>query len=326
MEQEFGKRDARGNWKPTQGASYPPVFVWPVRIWAFLTWLPSYLFTWNLFYAAVAGIAWLWLTPSAETSSNLAIGWIALIAARNAAFVFLFAGGFHLWLYWLKRQGTEFKFNATWPDRRVKAFIFDNQTLDNMVWTFASAVPIWTTFEILMLWAWSNGWLPMVDPREAPIWSLCLLILIPLWRDLHFYAVHRLLHWPPLYKLAHHQHHKNVNPGPWSGLSMHPIEHLLYFSCVLIHLVVPSHAIHIIFTLMHAGLSPAPGHAGFDRLIIKDGKTLLMPCYAHYLHHKYFECNYADGVVPLDRWFGSFHDGSDEAQAAMQMRRATMRV
>ena len=23
--------------------------------------------------------------------------------------------------------------------------------------------------------------------------------------------------------------------------------------------------------------------------------------YAHYLHHKYFECNYADGAIPLDR-------------------------
>ena len=26
-------------------------------------------------------------------------------------------------------------------------------------------------------------------------------------------------------------HHKSYNPGPWSGLSMHPIEHLMYYSC-----------------------------------------------------------------------------------------------
>ena len=26
-------------------------------------------------------------------------------------------------------------------------------------------------------------------------------------------------------------HHKSHNPGPWSGLSMHPIEHFLYYSC-----------------------------------------------------------------------------------------------
>jgi len=43
--------------------------------------------------------------------------------------------------------------------------------------------------------------------------------------------------------------------------------------------------------------------------------------YAHYLHHKYFEVNYSDGMVPLDRWFGSFHDGTPEAHEAMKARR-----
>ena len=42
--------------------------------------------------------------------------------------------------------------------------------------------------------------------------------------------------------------------------------------------------------------------------------------YAHYLHHKYFEVNYADGSIPLDKWFGTFHDGSPEADEAMKKR------
>ena len=41
---------------------------------------------------------------------------------------------------------------------------------------------------------------------------------------------------------------------------------------------------------------------------------------AHYLHHKFFECNYADGAVPLDKYFGTFHDGSEEAQERMIKR------
>jgi sterol desaturase/sphingolipid hydroxylase (fatty acid hydroxylase superfamily) len=41
----------------------------------------------------------------------------------------------------------------------------------------------------------------------------------------------------------------------------------------------------------------------------------------HYLHHRYFEVNYGgDGLVPIDRWAGTFHDGSDEAEAAMNLR------
>ena len=25
--------------------------------------------------------------------------------------------------------------------------------------------------------------------------------------------------------------------------------------------------------------------------------------------HRYFECNYGDATIPLDKWFGSFRDG-----------------
>ena len=37
-------------------------------------------------------------------------------------------------------------------------------------------------------------------------------------------------------------------------------------------------------------------------------------------HHTHFKVNYADGSIPLDRWFGMFHDGSPEADTAMQQR------
>jgi lathosterol oxidase len=42
----------------------------------------------------------------------------------------------------------------------------------------------------------------------------------------NFYLIHRLLHWPSLYKMAHSLHHRNANVGPWSVLSMHPIEYI----------------------------------------------------------------------------------------------------
>ena len=41
----------------------------------------------------------------------------------------------------------------------------------------------------------------------------------------------------------------------------------------------------------------------------------------HYLHHRYFECNYGgDGPVMLDKVFGTFHNGTDEATEAMNER------
>ena len=73
-------------------------------------------------------------------------------------------------------------------------------------------------------------------------------------------------------------------------------------------------------TLVHAGLSPAPGHAGFERIKTDENTSYDIDSYAHYLHHKYFECNYADGILPLDRWFGTLHDGSEESLNKLRSR------
>jgi len=40
-----------------------------------------------------------------------------------------------------------------------------------------------------------------------------------------------------------------------------------------------------------------------------------------YLHHKYFTVNFGVEALPLDKWFGRFHDGSPEAHAAMLEQR-----
>jgi sterol desaturase/sphingolipid hydroxylase (fatty acid hydroxylase superfamily) len=153
-----------------------------------------------------------------------------------------------------------------------------------------------------------------------PAYCLLLMLLIPLIHEIHFYSTHRMIHWPPLYRWVHSLHHKNVNPGPWSGLAMHPVEHLVYFSGVLLLLVVPSSPSHVIFYLTYLALSPSAGHTGFDRLVVAGRTSLDAESYAHYLHHKYFEVNYTDPVIPLDRWFGTFHDGSANAQEAMNRR------
>jgi sterol desaturase/sphingolipid hydroxylase (fatty acid hydroxylase superfamily) len=319
---KHGTRDQRGNWKPSARVEYPPVFVWPVQPGGIFKWLfgaPGYLLPWNLLYAALAVICWQYLTPPLETLQTFDPGWIAWIFLRNLALAVVFYGAFHLYLYTSKAQGGAYKYNARWLDVDSPRFLFRNQLLDNLTWSLASGVTLWTAYEVLTLWAFANSFIPLVSWQVHPVYNFLLMLLIPLYREIHFYLVHRLIHWPPLYRVVHRLHHNNVNPGPWSGLAMHPLEHLLYFSCVLIHWIVPSHPVHAVFNLLHAGISPAPAHSGFDRVLL--GKRgFQTEAYAHYLHHKYFECNYADGAIPLDRWFGSFHDGSDEAHAAMGRR------
>ena len=316
----FGKRDKAGYWRPYRPLSYPMVFVWPVQPMAILKWIPGYLLPWNSLYAVIGILFWLYLTPPLAAMQTLAWDWILFILARNVALVLAFFGAYHIRLYVQKAQGSNFKFNAKWPATGNKAFVFGSQIAENLFLTLVSGVTIWTAYEVLTLWLFANGLIPMLNWETNKLSFIALMLVIPLFRELHFYCVHRLIHWPPLYRWVHYLHHKNTNPGPWSGLSMHPVEHLLYFSAVILHWIVPSHPVHALYNLVHLGLAPAGGHTGYERIVVGSGHAFDSHCHAHYLHHRYFECNYADGSLPLDKWFGSFHDGTDAAQEAMNAR------
>lgn len=321
---KFGTEDARGYWAPNDRISYGPAFAWPPQPKAFAKWLfaiPGYFLPWNLLYAVAALGIWAFLTPDLSLFQNMTIGLAALVLLRNYVLTFAVYGAWHLWLYVWRKQDTSFKYNRTWPSPKSSVFLFNNQTLDNMFWTLASGVPIWTAYELALLWAYASGYAPMINPSEHPIGFVALFFLVPLVHEVGFYCAHRLLHWPPLYRVAHRLHHRNVNPIPWSGLSMHPIEHLIYFASVLVFFVVPGHPVHMINLASRLGLAPAQGHTGFDRVVVGDDSAVNTSYYAHYLHHRYHEVNYADGMVPLDKWFGSFHDGSPEADEAMKARR-----
>lgn len=320
-ESNFGQEDKRGYWVPNKRIEYPPVFVWPPQLVGFLKWIPKYIFPWSISYALLAIVVWAYLTPSLERLKTFSADWIGLVFLRNVALTILVVGTWHFWLYMRRAQGTAFKFNRRWPAEKSPAFLFNNQTKDNMFWTFASGVPIWTAWEVVSLWLYANGFIGGLTFADNPVWFIALLLLLPLLHEFHFFCVHRLLHWPPLYRRVHKLHHLNTNPGPWSGMAMHPVEHLIYFSGFLIYWIVPSHPIHALNLGLMAGLAPAQGHTGFDRLVLGDKACIKLPYYAHYLHHRLFEVNYADGNIPLDKWFGSFHDGSPEADEALKLRR-----
>lgn len=319
----YGTRNKRGDYIPSRHVKKPPIIVWPPQPMNLLKWFfgyEGYLWPWNAIYFTTTLLLWAYLVPGPELTATLSPGWIAIAFVRNCILALIFYGILHLHLYVARNQGTSFKHNSRWPDKPNSAFLFSNQTLDNLIWTFAAGVPIWTTYEVLLLWSAANGFMPVIYSGMSPVYFVALLLLIPVWRDIHFFVIHRAIHWPPLYESVHKIHHNNVNPGPWSGLAMHPIEHLLYFSNVLIFFVVPFHPLHALFMLYHTALVPARVHLGFEKIVLPDDILVDANEYSHYLHHKYFECNYADGMLPLDQWFGTFHDGSPESERRMMER------
>ncbi len=309
--------------RPQVPIEVSPFFSWPPRPLRMWQWVAARWFAIaeNSIVAAIACISWFWFQPPLEEAKTLAIGWIAELYIRNFILLLVVAGGLHLYFHGWRKQGDHLKYDKRALSRSNRSFTFSNQVADNMFWSLGSGVAFWTGYEVLMFWAMANGYAPILLWADNPVWFIALFFLTPVWISFHFYWVHRLLHWPPMYRLAHALHHRNTNVGPWSGFSMHPIEHLIFLSSVLIHFVVAAHPIHILFHMQHQALTGATSHTGFEGLLVKNRNRLALGTFHHQMHHRYFECNYGNLEMPWDKWFGSFHDGTDEAHERMKERR-----
>ena len=269
-------------------------------------------------------MAWLvyrYTLPETSAMTSLSANWVLSVFGRNMLFMTVIAGGLHLYLFTFRAQGKKLKYDSRETQEKGRPFFFKNQVWDNAFWSLARGATIWSLYEVAYLWGYANKVLPHFAITAKPWLFAAWLLLLPVLTSSHFYFVHRFLHWPPLYKRVHRVHHRNIHIGPWSGMSMHPVEHVLYISSVLIHLVVPSHPIVVLLHLYSRCLGPAFSHSGFEKFLIKEKAIFDAADFHHQLHHRFFECNYGTVDAPWDWWFGSYHDGSDQATARVREQR-----
>ena len=300
-----------------------PYFRFPSAIaewtnWLLRSWLPL---TERLVFFALAWVSWVWLTPHLETGVSISLSWVSLVWAKNLGLMVALAGGLHLYLYRWSSQDKTLKFGASMANKDAKRFTFGNQVYDNMFWTLFSGVTIWTGFEILLLWAKANDIGYWFSFSDNPILFIGLFIVIPSWNSFWFFCIHRALHWPPLYRLAHHVHHRNISVGPWSGNAMHPLEHLIWMAGALIYIPLACHPVHFLFSQQLSILGAVTSHSGYEGLMIKGKRILRLGDFFHQLHHRFYECNYGTAEIGMDRLHNSFHDGQTPPKSLTKARK-----
>ena len=313
--------DAIWHHHPSLPIDTSALFKWPPNpikglLSIFLSWFG--LYTRGIALLIILSV-WLTLHPS---MSDIAAGgyvWAIKIFVINFMLITVVAGSLHLYFFTFARQGTQLAFTTPPTARHVK-FTFNNQLLDNIFWTLGSGVTIWTAYQCGLLWGLANDHFPAYSWQDGATWFLLFFVLIPFIDGSHFYAIHRMLHFKPFYQRVHSLHHRNVSVGPWSGLSMHPVEHIIFFSPVLVHLFLPSHPFHIVFHVSWLALGPVGTHTGVEALLVRGRKLVALGMFHHQLHHRYYECNYGNPDIPLDNLAGTFHDGTQQATSDMKTR------
>ena len=153
-----------------------------------------------------------------------------------------------------------------------------------------------------------HGWRLFSSPALLSL-NVFWVMVMPLWRDLHFYIAHRFIHIRAIYKYVHSLHHRNADPEPFSGLTMHPVEHLYYFSNAFVPALYLSGLSPFVFywCFFHLAIAPAAGHSGWEDHFQSDQY--------HYCHHAKFECNYGSPMSGfIDQWCGTFREKLGESK------------
>eukprot|EP00930_Biecheleria_cincta_P087111 TRINITY_DN76367_c0_g1_i1.p1 TRINITY_DN76367_c0_g1~~TRINITY_DN76367_c0_g1_i1.p1 ORF type:complete len:443 (-),score=31.44 TRINITY_DN76367_c0_g1_i1:3-1331(-) len=194
------------------------------------------------------------------------------------------------------------------------------------LWYWSLGVLQWSFWESLMMYLWASGRVPYQTDAEVLAsasklaWNILLFAVSSPMEDLHFYFMHRFIHLRAIYRFVHSVHHRNINPQPFSGLAMHPVEHMMYFSAMFIPAVlVPCSPYLFLFLGWYTALGACAGHTGYED---HSGSSQF-----HFLHHAYFECNYGSGASNfLDKFFGTFRGKLSSAHAGNRGEKDTKKA
>jgi len=155
------------------------------------------------------------------------------------------------------------------------------------------------------------------DAAPSPLLLVWIVGMI-VFNDGWFYAWHRFLHTPKMFRLVHAVHHKSVDVNPFSSYSFHAFEGFILGAWIVpaaIFLPIPMPALALVQVL--GLLNNVNSHLGYELLPswwikIPPFKWTASSTY-HNLHHQKLKGNYALFFRFWDRLLGTEIAGYEDA-------------
>lgn len=231
---------------------------------------------------------------------------MSLINANNPLPLMLWATAYFLLIY--TTSASLVWMLAKWVNRPIETRIARPKQV-RTEWLNSIRSIVLFGFGIVIPWWLIQLNIISIDAQPSLIKIILDCIVLILWNDLHFYAVHRLLHTKIPYvnlKQAHVAHHKSVTATPFTAYSMSATEALLLGS------VMPTAMLIHDFSLLALILLPiwsisinTVAHSNCDLFPHASERSLLGLIRHHQNHHSRYHGNYSFLFTQLDRWFNS---------------------
>ena len=152
-----------------------------------------------------------------------------------------------------------------------------------------------------------------------PLYFLLSIFLCMVLHDTYFYWTHRFMHWRPVFKYLHAEHHRSVSPTPWAIFAFSPGEAVIQIAVfVLIVIVIPLHPLAFLTFLFLDTQMNTGGHTGYELIPPTVANHWLYQGFNtvsdHDHHHTNLQKNFGSFFNVWDRWMGTFLESRGEAQ------------
>ena len=180
------------------------------------------------------------------------------------------------------------------------------------IYRAATAIPTMVLLTAPFFIAELNGYSFLyMDINESTGGWKEVLMQVPkflLFTDCGIYFIHRVLHWPLVYKRLHKPHHKWIVCTPFASHAFHPVDGWAQS--------LPYHLYPLLFPLhkvLYLGLFT---FVNFWTVMIHDGNYISNDPFVngtacHTIHHLYFNYNYGQFTTLWDRIGGSYKKPDD---------------
>ncbi|KAF7286217.1 hypothetical protein GWI33_006905 [Rhynchophorus ferrugineus] len=248
-------------------------------------------------------ITWKWdniTLDSLKLNNFSGFFWGSISTSYGLYFVM---GGFLHWYYYVRQRDRAEEWKCQ-PNKWLSPELERHEIMWGSITLFLNA-----TLSAVLACYISNGGYSTVYYKideYGLLWFILQFPVLFIYQDYATYWLHRIYHWPFLYKNFHKLHHKYKQPTAFSVTAIHPVESLhIQMSLATPLFLIPVHWLPFYTVAFYAYYHGIIDHSGINFKAFW-WQPWQPDAIFHDNHHQYFHVNFAFNIYFWDKLHGTY--------------------